>query len=149
MAEWSIIPPTTPEQWRAYYQLRYKVLRKPWGQAEGTEYAEDDDVSLHGMIFDKKGDALAVGRIHFTATDQAQLRFMAVRDDMQGLGLGKTLLHYLEKRAQKENPALIQIVLEAREHAVTFYEKQGYFVIDKSYVLFGSIQHFRMIKSLI
>ena len=101
------------------------------------------------MILDKKGEALAVGRIHFTAPDQAQLRFMAVRDDMQGLGLGKTLLHYLEKRAQKENPALIQILLEAREPAVPFYEKQGYYVIDKSFVLFGSIQHYRMIKSLI
>jgi N-acetylglutamate synthase-like GNAT family acetyltransferase len=101
------------------------------------------------MIINKKGEVLAVGRIHTTAPEQAQVRFMAVRADMQGLGLGKTLLHYLEHRAQKEIPSLIQIMLHAREHAVPFYEKQGYLKIDKSYSLFGSIQHYLMVKSLL
>ncbi len=149
MAEWSIIPPGTPEQWRAYYLLRYEVLRKPWDQPIGSELAEDDDVSYHGMIVNKKGEALAVGRIHATGPEQAQIRFMAVRDDMQGLGLGKSLLHYLERKAQKEDPSLIQILLQAREGAIPFYERQGYQMIDKSYMLFGKIQHFLMVKSLI
>ena len=149
MAEWSIIPPSKPEHWKAYFNLRYEMLRKPWGEEVGTEHAEDDEISLHGMIINKKGEVLAVGRIHTTAPEQAQVRFMAVRADMQGLGLGKTLLHYLEHRAQKEIPSLIQIMLHAREHAVPFYEKQGYLQIDKSYSLFGSIQHYLMVKSLL
>jgi len=32
---------------------------------------------------------------------------------------------------------------------VEFYEEQDYQVIDKSYLLFGSIQHYLMVKSLI
>jgi len=149
MAEWSIIPPSKPEHWDAYFNLRYEMLRKPWGEEVGSEHADDDETSMHGMIVNKKGEVLAVGRIHVSAPDQAQVRFMAVRGDMHGMGLGKTLLHYLEHRAQKEIPSLIQIMLHAREHAVPFYEKQGYLLIDKSYSLFGSIQHFRMIKSLL
>lgn len=149
MADWLLIPPSSPEHWVAYYQLRYEVLRQPWGQLKGSELADDDAISLHGMIADNKGDALAVGRIHMTAEDQAQVRFMAVKTTMHGLGLGKRLLHYLEHRAQKEHPALVQILLHARENAVPFYEKQGYQVIDKSYILFDSIQHYLMVKSLI
>jgi GNAT superfamily N-acetyltransferase len=149
MADWLFIPPSTPEHWMAYYQLRFEVLRQPWGQLKGSELADDDATSLHGMIADNKGEALAVGRIHMTADDQAQVRFMAVKTSMHGLGLGKRLLHYLEHRAKKEHPALVQILLHARENAVPFYEKQGYQVIDKSYVLFDSIQHYLMVKSLI
>ena len=40
------------------------------------------------------------------------------------------------------------VVLDAREPAVGFYEKLGYRVEAKSYVLFGEIQHYRMIKHL-
>lgn len=149
MAEWSIIPPSKPEHWDAYFKLRYEMLRKPWGEEVGSEHADDDETSLHGMIINKKGEVLAVGRIHTTAPEQAQVRFMAVRADLQGLGLGKTLLHFLEHRAQKEIPSLIQIMLHAREHAVPFYEKQGYMQVDKSYSLFGSIQHYLMVKSLL
>ena len=40
------------------------------------------------------------------------------------------------------------VVLEARENAVPFYESLGYSMIEKSYLLFGEIQHFRMKKAL-
>jgi ribosomal protein S18 acetylase RimI-like enzyme len=149
MAEWSIIPPSTSENWKSYYDLRYTILRKPWGLEPGSELAEDDDVSIHGMIINKTGEALAVGRIHITAPEQAQVRFMAVKENMQRMGLGKSMLHYLEKRAKREYPDLVQILLHARENAIEFYEEQDYQVIDKSYLLFGTIQHYLMVKSLI
>jgi ribosomal protein S18 acetylase RimI-like enzyme len=39
-------------------------------------------------------------------------------------------------------------VLDAREPAVGFYEKLGYEVTGESYLLFNSIQHFRLQKTL-
>lgn len=40
------------------------------------------------------------------------------------------------------------IVLNARENAIKFYEKNGYHIIEKSYLLFGKIQHYKMIKRI-
>ena len=41
-----------------------------------------------------------------------------------------------------------EIVLEARENAVPFYEAIGYTIVAESYLLFSEIQHYRMQKSL-
>ena len=40
------------------------------------------------------------------------------------------------------------IVLDAREHAVRFYLKNGYVVTGDSYLLFGQIPHSKMEKQL-
>ena len=40
------------------------------------------------------------------------------------------------------------IVLEARENAVKFYESLDYKVIQKTHLLFGKIQHYKMKKVL-
>lgn len=40
------------------------------------------------------------------------------------------------------------IVLDARDGAVNFYKKNGYHVEGDSYILFDTIPHFRMKKSL-
>ena len=40
------------------------------------------------------------------------------------------------------------MVLDAREPATGFYEKLGYRITEKTYLLFNEIQHYRMIKNL-
>jgi predicted GNAT family N-acyltransferase len=56
------------------------------------------------------------------------------------------ILKYLEDIAAGKN--LKRIVLDARDNAVDFYLKNGYTVEGDSYVLFGTIPHFRMVKLL-
>ena len=72
---------------------------------------------------------------------------MAIRPDYQGQGLGHLLLAHLEERARRLG--LASMMLQAREKAVNFYERAGYRVVEKSYVLFGEIQHYRMEKELL
>ncbi|MHC2991577.1 acyltransferase [Pontibacter sp. HJ8] len=141
-----IIEPATPEAFEKYYSLRYETLRRPWNQPEGSEYAEDDDRAIHAMLVDDEGEAIGVCRLHLNAIREGQLRFMGIRADKQGQRLGDQLLRYLEQRAKKMGAKIM--TLQARENAVNFYRRNGYEVIEKTYLLFGTIQHYKMARQL-
>ena len=142
-----IIEPTTSEEFKKYYNLRYEVLRKPWGQLLGSERDEREETSIHHMIIDKKtGNALAVGRLQFNSTHEAQIRYMAVADEFQGKGLGSQITSALEDVAQGKG--IQQIILSARENALQFYKNNGYEIVKKTHLLFGEIQHWLMQKQI-
>ena len=141
------IEPKSPEEFRKYYNLRYEVLRKPWGQPIGSERDEGEETSIHRMIIDeKKGEVLAVGRLQFNSKDEAQIRYMAVADDLQGKGLGSQIISALEDVAQGKD--IQRIILSARENALQFYKNNGYEIVKKTHLLFGEIQHWLMEKEL-
>jgi predicted GNAT family N-acyltransferase len=128
----------------AYFELRHEILRKPWGMVKGTEQADDDVTSLHYAAFDDDNNMIGVGRLHFNSPEEGQIRFMAV--SQQGKGVGKAIMHAMEQEAARQNAK--SIVLHARELAVPFYEKLGYQITNKSYLLFGEIQHWEMRKGV-
>ncbi|MBC5774255.1 GNAT family N-acetyltransferase [Pontibacter sp. KCTC 32443] len=142
----NILEPATPEQFEKYYRLRYLTLRQPWGQPEGSERADDDATATHAMLVDNAGEAIGVCRMHLQTPQEAQIRFMGIHENYQGKGLGKLLLDYLEDKARSMGAT--NIVLQAREKAVSFYERNGYKVVEKTHLLFGSIQHYKMEKQL-
>ena len=143
----NIIEPESPEEFRKYYNLRYEILRKPWGQPIGSERDEKEVTSIHRMIIDDKtGEALAVGRLQFNSKDEAQIRYMAVADDSQGKGLGSQIISALEDVAQGKD--IQRIILSARENALQFYKNNGYEIVKKTHLLFGEIQHWLMEKEL-
>ncbi|WP_299759052.1 GNAT family N-acetyltransferase [uncultured Pontibacter sp.] len=141
-----IIEPATPEQFTQYYRLRYQTLRQPWGQPEGSERADDDATAIHALLVDNAGEAAGVCRLHLNTPQEGQLRFMGIRADQQGKQLGNLLLQYLEERARTLGAE--RLTLQARENAVNFYRRNGYEVLEKTYLLFGSIQHYLMAKQL-
>jgi N-acetylglutamate synthase-like GNAT family acetyltransferase len=141
-----IIEPRTPEDFSKYYQLRYNTLRRPWNQPEGSERAEDDATATHAMLLNDAGEAIGVCRMHLHTPQEGQIRFMGMREDQQGKGLGKLLLDYLEEQARTMGATTM--TLQAREKAVNFYRRNGYEIIEKTHLLFGSIQHYKMTKQL-
>ena len=142
-----IIEPNTSTEFKIYYNLRYDVLRKPWFQPKGSERDDGDETSLHRMIIDKpNGKAVAIGRLQFNTIEEAQIRYMAVSDDYQGMGYGSKIVKVLENIAREKGNR--KIILQSRENAVKFYEKNGYKIIEKSYLLFDKIQHWLMEKKL-
>ena len=142
-----IIEPTASEEFKKYYNLRYEVLRKPWLQPKGSERDEEEETSLHRMIIDEpNGKAVAVGRLQFNTIEEAQIRYMAVSDDYQGMGYGSKIVKALDNIAREKGSR--KIILQSRENAVKFYEKNGYKIIEKSYLLFDEIQHWLMEKEL-
>ncbi|MDU0369614.1 GNAT family N-acetyltransferase [Hymenobacter endophyticus] len=144
----TITTPHTPAEWAAYYRLRYEVLRQPWQQPEGSERADDDLAAstTHALLLAPEGYAAGVGRLHPSGPGQGQLRFMAVHPAWQGQGVGRQVLEFLEAAAGQQG--LQELVLQAREAAVPFYERLGYTVVAPSHTLFGSIPHFLMRKEL-
>lgn len=137
--------PQTESDWKAYYALRFNVLREPWNQPLGSEVLADEDQAIHAIAV-KDGVVLGVARMHESAEKQGQVRCVATATAAQGKGIGKAIMAYLEEKAKQKG--WTEIVLEARENAVPFYEVIGYTIVAESYLLFGEIQHYRMQKSL-
>jgi N-acetylglutamate synthase-like GNAT family acetyltransferase len=141
-----LITPTTAQHWQAYYALRFSVLREPWNQPLGSEVLQDEASAIHAMAVDEDEKVLGVARMHESSPKQGQVRCVAVATGQQGKGIGKLIMRHLEKLAAEKGWQ--EIVLEARENAVPFYESLGYSIIEKSYLLFDEIQHYRMKKAL-
>jgi predicted GNAT family N-acyltransferase len=143
----NIIEVKTPEDFEKYYELRWRILRAPWGKPRGEEVDETDPQSVNIMLTDDSGKAIAVGRLHMNNKYEAQVRYVAVDDAQQGKGVGRILMEELERRALEDFNAEY-VMLHAREKAVPFYEALNYQMIGPSYLLFGEIQHFEMVKQL-
>ena len=139
-----IINPQSIEDLNAYYQLRWKILRKPLGFEEGSEKDNLEDISVHRAI-KKDNELIAVGRLHFIDGKTSQIRYMGVEEGFQKKGLGKLMVDEFEKVSIQRN--ILKIILYSRESAIKFYEKLGFTTIKKAHRLKG-VQHFLMEKKL-
>jgi predicted GNAT family N-acyltransferase len=143
---YSVYEPSSPEQLEKIFALRYAILRAPWNQPKGSERDEQEHVAIHAMITDEAGNCIATGRLQLNNATEGQIRFMAVSELHRGKKLGKQILDFLEAKARERECR--KIVLQARENAVEFYLANGYTIEEKTFLLFDSIQHYRMSKKL-
>jgi predicted GNAT family N-acyltransferase len=148
--DFCIKQPETDKEFKEYYHLRWKLLRAPWNQPEGSEIDDIEDQCFHIMAVsvneNKEDKVIGVARLQFNTDSEAQVRYMAVAEEQERKGVGRELMNAMESHAC--STMCKHIVLDAREPAVAFYQKLGYRLIEKSYLLFGEIQHFRMHKEL-
>jgi predicted GNAT family N-acyltransferase len=138
----------TEHEWEQYFDLRFRILRKPLDKEKGSEKDFGDEIEKHFALFENE-NLLAIGRLDFLKEDTmnyAQARFVCVEQHLQGRGLGKLIMKAMELEAIKVNKAYI--ILHARDYAIKFYESLGYSVIEQSHLLFGTLQHFKMKKKL-
>ena len=136
--------PKSESEFEAYYELRWRVLRKPWGQPSGSERDELDDAATHVAGYDEAKRLVCVGRLHTVETGVGQVRYMAVEESLRGLGLGHEVLDELERLAKRQGISVI--VLDARESAVGFYRRNGYEAVGDGHVLFDEVRHSKMKK---
>lgn len=138
--------PETPAEWEVYYSIRYNTLRKEWGQPLGSEHLVDDDRAYHALAFDAEGTPVGVCRMHFNHPTETQIRMMGVLSTTRTQGVGSALLAYFEKMAKEQGATTM--VLDARDYALAFYQKNGYSIVKPTHVLWGVIPHFWMQKQL-
>jgi predicted GNAT family N-acyltransferase len=141
----TIKQPESTEELAQYFELRWRILRAPWGEPQGSEIDDIEDRCCHIMAMDDQ-IIVGVGRLQFNSADEAQIRYMAVKMDYEGNGIGRIIVNALEQEAMDRN--INTVTLDAREPAVGFYQNLGYSVECKSYVLFDKIQHYRMTKQV-
>lgn len=138
--------PQTPAEWEDYFELRWRILRAPWDQPHGSEKDDREADSEHLMIVGPDSRPIAIGRLHFNTSAEAQVRFMAVESKSQGRGLGGLILREFERRARAAGAT--SIVLNARDDAQRFYQKHGFVVVGPAATIFSEVKHVRMRKEL-
>src|ERR1043165_3206054 len=97
------------EELKAILDLRYEILRKPWNQSAATATDEREGDAVNAYINDENGKILGCARLQENADKVGQIRFMAVRDDQQGKGLGKLLVRALEEKAKEMKLVKIEL----------------------------------------
>ena len=127
MSSYIIREPKSDKDYKLYYNLRWKLLRKPYDQIKGSEKDEYEKQAYHLMITNLSNKVIGVGRLHEIKNKfeepLAQIRYMGILDEYQNNGLGTKILSKLEKYAYSNN--LNKIILHSRESAVDFYVKNG------------------------
>ena len=143
---YQLIEPKTPDELDKYYQLRWEVLRRDWNRPKGSEKDDGEEGAIHAMIVNEMEEAIAVCRLQIISETIGQIRSMGVKAEVRGNNYGAIIINHLENSAKAKG--LNKIVLDARQNAVPFYERMGYRITEKSYLLFDVIQHWRMEKML-
>ena len=137
--------PLNSDEFEKYDLFRWRILRKPIGKSIDSLKDEYENSSYHLIgVSDKK--VIACGRLHFNTDSEAQIRYMAVSNNLQGMGIGREIIGHLEKYALEKNAK--KIVLNSRDHVIKFYEKSGYQVVRKFYGSDTNIPHTTMMKKL-
>src|SRR3954462_2405521 len=141
-----LVSPQSAVEWDDYFDLRWRVLRAPWEQPPGSERDELEGSAIHMALWDRTGQAVAVGRLQVNSPTEGQIRYMAVEPGRHGQGLGSRVLGRLEEEARRLGVDVL--VLNAREPAVRFYMNHGYEAAGPAETLYGQIRHLRMMKRL-
>lgn len=137
--------PETELEWDKYFNFRWKMLRKPLGMSKETLKDELEDESHHLIAVDEQKEVIGGGRLHFNNNREGQIRYMAVSNTIQRKGLGSAIVSELEAIAREKG--IQEMVLNARENAISFYLSMGY----KETGLYKSdtgITHITMCKKL-
>ena len=116
--------PETESEWDKYFNFRWEMLRKPLGMTKETLKDELEDESHHLIAVDEQKKVIGSGRLHFNNNKEAQIRYMAVSNTIQRKGLGSAIVSELETIAREKG--ILEMVLNARENAISFYLSMGY-----------------------
>lgn len=132
--------------WQAV-ELRDEVLRRPLGLEYSAEQLAAEHDQHHFVASDAKHQ---VGAYLALQTDDQhpthiKMRQVAVAPHLQGQGIGRQLVRFVEAWAASEGYAVMYC--HARDVAVSFYLKQGYAAVGEPFVEVG-ITHFYLQKSI-
>mgnify|MGYP001364741517 FL=1 len=146
MPNYSIKSPENKEEWDSYLLFRWEVLRKPLGMSKDSLADSIEDESFHLMGIDEEKNVIASGRVHFNSKNEAQIRYMAVDENFKRKGVGTEIVKELENYAISKG--IVNMILNARENAISFYLSLGYEEVGPYHSDTG-IPHKTMKKSLV
>ena len=125
--------------------LRYAILRKPLHLSfDPQELEKEKEDILIGAFEEEK----ILGCCLLTKIDNESLRLrqMAVQNNLQGKGIGASMMNFAENVAR--DAGYKKLVMHARKTATGFYEKLGYKISGNEFMEV-SIPHYVMVKKLI
>lgn len=124
---YTIKTPKTRDDFKAYYTLRYKVLREPWGHPKGTEKDDFEPISEHFMAINEKGEAAGAVKLYEKSEGVGYISHLVVASEHQHKGVGHLLLQTVEQRARKRGFKVIGTM--ARVTATAYFERSGFHIV--------------------
>jgi len=132
--------------------VRHPVLRKGRSIDTCSFVGDELNSTIHFGYFENN---LLIGVVSvfkqkngtFIDNNQCQIRGMAVLENHQKKGIGQALINHCEIYISETSTSLIWF--NARENAVPFYEKMGYFIVGNPFEIEPIGTHFLMTKSFI
>ncbi|MEJ5202038.1 MAG: GNAT family N-acetyltransferase [Anaerolineales bacterium] len=139
--------PVTREEFKAYYDLRYRVLREPWGQPRGSEKDDYEPISQHFIAVDEETGHI-VGAVKWFEKEPGVGWFshLAVEPHYQRKGIGKLLVEIVEQTVREKGYRILGCM--SRLNTVAYLERLGYRVAGLPAHYFGPIQVVWMEKEL-
>jgi len=110
-------------EYKQMVQLRDTVLRKPLGLAFSPEELAREKEDILIGAFDED-EILACCLLTKVDHETLKLRQMAVQNNLQGKGIGASLMSFAETLARDKGYK--NLMMHARDSAIGFYEKFGY-----------------------
>ena len=117
--------PANDEEWRAFHEIRRKVLFEGRGKLEAyvENHPDDSKPGNHPLVLLHRGTVIGVIRIDISGP-VAWLRRVAIHEDLQRLGHGRVLVRLAEAFARSKG--CDQTRCNAAVEAIGFYERCGY-----------------------
>lgn len=124
MTLYTIKTPVTRADFKAYYALRYSVLREPWGHPRGTEKDDYEPISEHFMAVSEKGEVAGVAKLYEKSAGVGHVSHVAVAPEHQHRGVGHLLMQTVEQRARERGFRIIGTM--ARATSTKYFERYGF-----------------------
>ena len=131
-------------EYQQMVKLRNEILRQPLGlNYAPEELAREKEDILIGAFDDD--EMLACCLLTKVDNKTLRLRQMAVQNNLQGKGIGASMMSFAELVARDKG--FHTLIMHARKTALGFYEKLGYKVVGDEFIEV-TIPHFVMEKKL-
>lgn len=126
------------KEYKQMVDLRYEILRRPLGLnfSEDQLIKEKDDVLIGAFDED---EMLGCCVLTSQGNGCVRLRQMAVQKNLQGKGIGESILHFAENIARDKGYKTL--MMHARDTAIRFYEKFGYKINGEQFIEVNTPHH--------
>ena len=111
------------KEYKQMIALRYSILREPLGLNFTPEELEKEKDHILIAAFEED-DMLGCCMLKKIDSQTLQLRQMAVKNNLQGKGIGASIMSFAENISRDRGYRFI--IMHARDTAIGFYEKFGY-----------------------
>ena len=126
------------KEYKQMVRLREDILRKPVGLTFSAEQLgnEKDDILIAAFEEDEM-----LGCCILTPLDDNTLRLrqMAVQKNLQGKGIGESIMSFAENLARDKGYKIL--MMHARDTAIGFYERFGYKVKGEQFIEVNTPHH--------
>ena len=132
------------KEYQQMVNLRYEIMRKPLGLSFSPEDLANEKNDILIGAFDED-EMMGCCILIDMKNGCVRLRQMAVQKNMQGKGIGESIIRFAENLARDKGYKAI--TMHARDTAIGFYEKYGYKVKGEKFMEIN-IPHHIMEKKL-